>query len=152
MPYGNSSCFLLLLVFGTRPSSHTKISFKLEIVEKTNGGLLSSGSAFHGAAGAQVSSQSGRTWPYIREHHILCNASRANSPGQSDPEQGEKQSEICFATTKTSVISLSQLSLSLLPSLSPLPSTSTLWDAVARGEGGHEHEESLGRWKSVSRP
>lgn len=95
-PYGNSSCFLWFLVFGTRSSSRTKISFKLESGGRTNAGLPSSGSAFHDAAGGQDSSQTGRTWPYIREHHILCNASRANNLGQSDPEQGEKQSEICF--------------------------------------------------------
>lgn len=54
------------------------------------------------------SPQSGITWPCIKEQHVLCKASRVNRLGQSDPEQGEKQSEICFATTNLSVISLSQ--------------------------------------------
>lgn len=98
-------------------AQHTnKFFFKLESVERTNAGLPSSGSAFHGAAGAQVSSQSERTWPYIREHHILGNASRANSLGQSYPEQGVKQPEVYFATTKTSIISLPEPAVITNPS------------------------------------
>lgn len=96
--------------------AHKQILFKLESVERTNAGLPSSGSAFHGAAGAQVSSQSERTWPYIREHHILGNASRANSLSQSYPEQGVKQPEVYFATTKTSIISLPEPAVITNPS------------------------------------
>lgn len=147
----SNSCFPWPLVFGTGFTWNTETSSKLGSVARMNTRLLSSGSAC-GAAGAQhghgaITMQLGRMRSYIREHLILCNASRANSPGQSDPRQGEKKSEICVATAKRSILSLS---LSLLPLL-PLCLPSVSQDPVARGEGRQEHKEGLGRWRSLRR-